>query len=62
MEEEKLLDCVLYTKDREHDGKTYTNLYVVIDGHKFEVVPRWFTIKEKSFFYSLVAKCDLPKM
>lgn len=47
----------IYAVKRQHsDGKTYNNIYVEIDGHKFEVVPRVWTIKEKAYFYSLLDK------
>lgn len=57
----KKLEHNLEAVQRQHNDKEFTNLYLYIDGKKFEVVPRCWTVKEKAYFYSLLSKSDLMK-
>jgi len=51
---------VPYTlKTLQRKEQNYFNLYIVIDGKRFELVPHSRTIKEKSYFYMLLKKTDL---
>lgn len=48
----------LKVKTRE-SNKTYNNVYMVIDGKEFEVVPHCRSKMETAFFYALLNHSEL---
>ena len=57
-EKEKKLKVELQTAKRKNNDK-YTNLYIFIDGYRFELVPHCRTITETSFFYDLLKRSEV---
>lgn len=45
---------------RTDNDVEYMNLYIVIDGHQFELVPHCRTKRETAYFYALFSFLDLP--
>lgn len=58
-EEQREIKVSLETAPRVHDGVEYTNLYLIIDGKRFELVPHARTVKEKALFYGLLSRSPL---
>lgn len=45
--------------EKRRNGSNYNNVYIVIDGFRFEVVPHTRSKKETAYFYALLEKSDL---
>lgn len=58
-EEQREIKVEFTTAPRVHDGVEYVNLYVVIDGKRFELVPHVRSIKEKAYFYGMLSRSPL---
>lgn len=44
---------------RVHDGVEYINLYITIDGKRFELVPHCRTLRETALFYGVLSRSPL---
>lgn len=49
-------NCGFYAKKREKTDNDYLNVYIEIDGYRFEVVPHVRTMKEKALFYAVLGR------
>lgn len=58
-EEQREIKVQFETTPRVHDGVEYLNLYVFIDGKRFELVPHVRSVKEKALFYGLLSRSPL---
>lgn len=50
------LKCLKRSKNIDKD---YVNVYIYIDGHRFELVPHCRTPKETAYFYKLLKDSNL---
>lgn len=53
-----MLKSEIVVEKRRQDSP-YNNVYIVIDGFRFEVVPHTRSKKETAYFYALLEKSDL---
>lgn len=58
-EYERVNEVKLTTELRKSGAGDFVNLYVVLDGRKFELVPHCRTKRETAYFYNLLARSPL---
>lgn len=58
MKKNDKLKTELKTNERKNNNE-FVNLYLFIDGKRFELVPHCRTIREKAYFYSMLKKSNL---
>lgn len=58
VEERKNIEEIkIYTQPRKSGA--YLNVYIELDGMRFELVPHCRTVREKAYFYNLLARSPL---
>lgn len=55
----ELSNVKIETAPREYLGKTLVNLYIYIDGKRFELVPHCRSKRETAYFYNMLARSEL---
>lgn len=64
-ENEETLNEVEFTTLVRKTNPSFYNLYIYLDGFKFELVPHVRTVQEKALFYGVLKRkmklCPLPK-
>ena len=58
-----LNNCELCLAPRmSSQGRAFTNLYIYVDGKRFELVPHCRTVREVAYFYALLTRRLLPSL
>ena len=57
-DKEELLSVELRSAKRSKNGD-YINIYLYVDGCRFELVPHTRSVRETAYFYSLLKKSKL---
>lgn len=60
IERQPITEIKLTVENRKSDtNNDFVNLYVYLDGYRFELVPHCRTKKETAFFYALLSRSSL---
>lgn len=52
----RIENCNVYACKRAKSDNDYLNVYIEIDGYRFELVPHTRTVKETALFYAVLGR------